>query len=283
MQVSDGEQALPHTSAMLRNDSTAAAFSSHNASRDPPTAQDKQVHAAAPDSIVDLDDTIELQDSIVGAVAKPVNSSSDGPVSVDSSGDSKTLPSPQVTYLEPQDESSDVTAQTHHATEQSDADSPLLSEADSLDALATSAPRQSVPQGVATDSEAALFSNGDTDAVSPDDAASVDHASSASDADSADAAVSGVDGAGRDDDSKAADTQVVTQQQMDESGHADAFAKILESIPDHIKNMQSESHQVEASADLKSSAHPVSSDNSSTGFDALSSRPSAQYEGHVEL
>lgn len=30
--------------------------------------------------------------------------------------------------------------------------------------------------------------------------------------------------------------RLVSQQQMDESGHADAFAKIMESIPDHIKN-----------------------------------------------
>ena len=36
------------------------------------------------------------------------------------------------------------------------------------------------------------------------------------------------------------DSRFVTQQQMDESGHADAFAKIMESIPDHVKNAGSE-------------------------------------------
>ena len=36
------------------------------------------------------------------------------------------------------------------------------------------------------------------------------------------------------------DKSIVTQQQMDESGHADAFAKIMDSIPEHVKNMVSE-------------------------------------------
>ena len=36
------------------------------------------------------------------------------------------------------------------------------------------------------------------------------------------------------------DKRFVTKQQMDDSGHADAFAKIMESIPDHIKNAASE-------------------------------------------
>ena len=47
------------------------------------------------------------------------------------------------------------------------------------------------------------------------------------------------------------DKRFVTQQQMDDSGHADAFAKIMESIPDHVKSAKSAASEGNVPADTE--------------------------------
>lgn len=67
----------------------------------------------------------------------------------------------------------------------------------------------------------------------------------------------------------------VTQQQMDESGHAHAFAKIMESIPDHVKNMVSEGH-------VPSNTEALSHVNQSASDGAESVSPGSSHTQHHE-
>lgn len=72
------------------------------------------------------------------------------------------------------------------------------------------------------------------------------------------------------------DKRFVTQQQMDESGHADAFAKIMQSIPDHVKNAVSEGN---APADTEPPTLDKM-DSASSGSDHSSG---TQHHQHAEL
>lgn len=81
--------------------------------------------------------------------------------------------------------------------------------------------------------------------------------------------------------SEGADKRSVTQQQMDESGHADAFAEIMKSIPDHIKNVRPD---MPANTESQTPANDQSSVDRTDSDGAGSSHSSeTEYHQHVEL
>ena len=215
MQVSSGDQALPHHSAMLRNHSASQGQSSGEGSDNGKSASDQHLQGAMPDNIASGDDTIELQDSITHAVEKILNNTanSSDPALLGEHGQGQE---PQTVHPERAGDRQDLADQTGERAE-SDAALPLQSAADSLGSVSQSAPGQSVPQ------EATARSQADAP---------------------------GHFGA-------AGGPSIVTQQQMDESGHADAFAEIMESIPDHIKNAASSQsqHQEPAKSEVRDSVH----------------------------
>ena len=75
------------------------------------------------------------------------------------------------------------------------------------------------------------------------------------------------------------DKRFVSQQQMDKSGHADAFAKIMESIPDHIKNAISGG---DAAANTEA-ASPVDNQRADSASPGSSHSSGAQHHQHAEL
>lgn len=75
------------------------------------------------------------------------------------------------------------------------------------------------------------------------------------------------------------DKRFVSQQQMDKSGHADAFAKSMESIPDHIKNAISEG---DAAANTEA-ASPVDNQRADSASPGSSHSSGAQHHQHAEL
>ena len=72
------------------------------------------------------------------------------------------------------------------------------------------------------------------------------------------------------------DRRFVSQQQMDESGYADAFAVIMESIPDHIKNAVNEGNEP---ADTETSTL----DRTDTASSGSGHSSRTQHHQHAEL
>lgn len=212
MKVSSGEQALPHHSAMLSNHSSSGQ-SSHNSTEGSKSASDKRLQGAIPDSAVPGDDPIVLQDSITDAVQTILNKTANSSGPAASLG--KHEPGSASQALHPV-QAGDKQGMAEHADELLEADAalPLQSAADSLGSVSQSAPRQSVPEEVTSRPQANAHGH----------PAAVEHPGPI----------------------------IVTQQQMDESGYADAFAQIMDSIPAHIKNAASPQSQ-----DQESSNHEV--------------------------
>lgn len=84
-----------------------------------------------------------------------------------------------------------------------------------------------------------------------------------------------------------ADKMFVTEKQMKESGYGDAFAKILESIPDHIKNSGPQEAQLVDSPTQGPASDSASSSESADGTDSSSNEDRAREAlaaaaGHLE-
>ena len=73
-----------------------------------------------------------------------------------------------------------------------------------------------------------------------------------------------------------ADTMFVTEKQMKESGYGDAFAKILESIPAHIKNSGPQEAQLVDSPTQDHASDSASSSESADGNDSSSNEDRAR-------
>lgn len=219
-----GEQALPHHSALLKNDSIAF---NPNATD---SALNQQLQGAMPENTDDLADSMQLQDSISSAIHDLLNSTQETAAS-DSASRERHAEQPK----------GSSGASNHMSHDSSDTHAPYQSKADDLVSAAqpTSAPRQSVPQEGAASSD-------DADLVAGQDSYK----------------------------------RFVTQQQIDESGHAHAFAKIMDSIPDHVRNMVSEGN-------VPSDTEALSGVNQSASKGAESASPEGsghmQHQEHADL
>lgn len=216
-----GEQALPHHSALLLNDTIAV---NHTATD---SASDQQLQGVMPENTDDLADSMQLQDSISSTIHDLLNSTEETAAS-DSARQEQHAEQPK----------GSSSSSDHLSHDSTDVHVPYQSTADDLASAAqsTSAPRQSVPQEGASSSD-------DADLVAE----------------------------------QGPDNRFVTQQQMDESGHADAFAKIMESIPDHVKNMVSEGN-VPSDTEARSSDNQSASD----GADSAGSEGSSHTQYHED-
>lgn len=222
--MTSGEQALPHHSALLLNDSIAG---NHTATD---SASDQQLQGAMPENTDDLADSMQLQDSISSVVHDLLNSTEETAAS--------DSPSQEQHAEQPKGSSSSSEQLSHDSI---DTQVPYQSTADDLVSAAQSesAPRQSVPQEAAA-------SSSDVDRVAE----------------------------------QGSDKGFVTQQQMDESGHADAFAKMMESIPDHVKNVVSEGN---VPSDTETLSHVNQSALDGARSASLEGSSHTQYHEHADL
>ncbi|KAL3140050.1 hypothetical protein ABBQ38_004330 [Trebouxia sp. C0009 RCD-2024] len=205
-QVLGGEDALTHHSAMLNNDSILL---HHNASDNSQHVSDQHLQGAMPNSTSDA-----MPDSLNGARS---DSTSDAmPSSTSDTGDSVGF----------RDNVSSAGQHLLNGTQDSAVEEPQL------DVERPREKSESVDHDLreeaakSTDQESFQSEAGDLASVSQlEPRLSVPqevHASSAGDVMV----------------NQNADKRFVTQQQMDESGHADAFAEIMKNIPDHIRDVK---------------------------------------------
>jgi len=87
------------------------------------------------------------------------------------------------------------------------------------------------------------------------------------------------------DDQQESDRRFVSQQQMDESGHADAFAGIVNAIPDNIKDQLADNFKpASAVASPPAQEEKMPADSNTTHLDANSTQTSAmQRDDYAEL
>lgn len=252
LQVSSGEQSLPQHGAVLTNSSTNASLLGQNDAFDNHVVADESTgglqqadnlqEGALPGGLSSSDDALGMQDSVTTAVQKLLNSTTD---SSDSSqedhGGDISLEQPiqadrqQTEAIIPDGSESllSQTVQEHKAAHQEDLDVES-SYQDSDD-------RVSVTQDTSTES-----SGSTTDQSNPDDSHTVYQTEPQDLASLAQSKprhslpqphLVQVEPHGDDANSDVeSDKRFVSQKQMDESGHGGAFAKILDSIPDNVKN-----------------------------------------------
>lgn len=237
-QISSGEQALPRHAALLSNPSSDMTASVHNATvvnrtEGRQASADGQqpssvLQGALPDILTGDDTSMGLQENVTGAIQQLLNSShDDSEPSVDHKGDSSAA---DVSMEQP----------IQAGRQQTETIVPAGNEAEQV---------QSVPKGEAADETNAHSTGRQSTALGGQDSGdgpsqptvSNLHGTVYQTETQGLASLSNsksrqpVPQIGAVDDQQESDRRYVSQQQMDESGHADALAGIVNAVPDDIK------------------------------------------------
>jgi len=288
LQVSSGEQALPRHAALSSNASSDMLVSLHNATfvnhtEGRQASADGQqpsssLQGVLPDSLTGNDTSVGLQKDVTGAIQKLLNSShDDSEPSVDDKGDSS---------------SADISVEQPIQADRQQTQTIVPAGNDAEQA-------QSVPKGESTNEinvhstgrqSTALGGQESSDGLSQPTAGNLDdtvHQTETQGLASMSNSKSrqSVPQIGAVDDQQESDRRFVSQQQMDESGHADALAGIVNAVPDDIKDQLPDKFKpVSVVASSPAQEENMPADSNTTHLDANSTQTSTmQRDDYAEL
>ncbi|DBB06312.1 hypothetical protein WJX77_000762 [Trebouxia sp. C0004] len=287
-QISSGEQALPRHAALLSNTSSHMPASAHDATLVNHTegrqasADGQQpsssLQGALPDSLIGNNTSMSLQENVTGAIQQMLNSSlDDSEASVEDKGDSSVA---------------EISAEQPFQADQQQTDTIMPAGNDAQQA-------QSGPKGESAD-EANVHSTGrQSTALSSQDSSDGPAQPTVGNLDgtvnqtqtqglaslSNSKSRQSVPQIGAVDDQQESDRRFVSQQQMDESGHADAFAGIVNAVPHDIKDQLPDKFKPDSAvASPPAQEDNMPADSNTTHLDANSTQTSAmQRDEHAEL
>ena len=272
LQVSSGEQALPGHAALLSNHSSDASVSAqaqnqttvdHNETEEA-TSNPHQPQGALPGNISSSDEGPGLQDSISNAVHEMLTGTTDSSdPSLAKEGDSsmskRNVAQPlqaerqQTEVIIPDghdlDQPADELASVDEESGSADSDSDILDQSDTsnLVPLSLTEPRHSVAQAQAASSGSGN-PDSDSDTVYQSETQELESLSQSKPRHSLPQAEVASSESGAAKPSMHGKSNTVTQKQMDGSGHGPAFASIMASIPDHIKDHAQQPSETAATA-----------------------------------
>lgn len=303
-QVSLGKEALPYHAALLSNHSTDTPGLGHNATAgndsevdQPPADQQRPsslLKGAVPDSPPDPDHSMGLQESVTDAIQQLLNSSQEASATAqeDSAGSMAGDVSVEQPLQAKRQQTETVTPgvndtkqdESVEEVEVEEGNKPIVHAEDSQENVLETA-SGSLDGGTESSEPDKKDNSGDKiyqsetqdlDSLSRSKSSHSVPQQGASDFHTADDVVK----------AKQSDRGSVSKQQMDESGHGEAFADIIDSIPDHIKNMVPDQLKpAGAAAGPSVSQDEPSADPDRTQHDESSTQTShdLQSNGHTEL
>lgn len=304
LQGSLGEEALPQHAALLTNLSTDTQALSHNATAgnhsevDQASADQQRpsrlLKGTVPDSPPDPDHSMGLQESVTDAIQQLLNSSQEhsattqedsaGSTAGDVSVEQPLQAKPQQTETVTPSVSDAKQDESVEEVEVEEANKPIVHAEDSQDNILETA-SGSLDGGTESSEPDKKDNSGDKiyqsetqdlDSLSRSKSRHSVPQQGASDFHTADDGVK----------AQQSDRGSVSKQQMDESGHGEAFADIIDSIPEHIKNMVPDQLKpAGAAAGSSVSQDESTADPDRTQHDESSTQTShdLQSNGHAEL
>lgn len=287
-QISSGEQALPRHAALLSNASSDMLASAHNATFANHTegrqasADGQQpsslLQGVLPDSLTGNDTSMGLQENMTGAIQQLLNSSyDDSEPSVDVKGDSSAAGIGVEQPIQAEQQQTETIVPAGSDAEQAQP-VPRGESADEINIHSTGRQSTALSGQDSSDGPSQLTVGNLDDTVhqtKTQGLASLFNSKSKQ----------SVPQMGAVNDQQESDQRYVSQQQMDESGHADALAGIVNAVPDDIKDQLPDKFKP-ASVVASSPAHEekIPADSNTTHLNANSTQTSAmQQDVYAEL
>jgi len=287
LQISSGEQALPRHAALLSNATSDMPASAHNATfvnhtEGRQASADGQqpgssLQGVLPDSLTG-NASMGLQENVTGAIQQLLNSShGDSKPSVDDKGDSSAA---DITVEQPiQADRQQTQTIVPAGNDAEQAHSVLKGEsADELNVHSTGTQSAALSNQDSSDGPSQLTAGNLDDTVYQTETQGLASLSNSKSRQS-------VPQMGAVNDQQESDRRFVSQQQMDESGHGDALAGIVNAVPDDILDQLPDKFKP-ASAVASSSAQEgkLPADSNTTHLDANSTQTSTmQQDDYAEL
>lgn len=236
------------------------------------------LQGALPDSLTGNDTFMSLQENVTGAIQQLLSSSHDGSEpSMDGKGDSSAADISGVQPIQANRPQTETIMPADNNAEQAQS-VPNGDSANELNVNSTGRPSTALGGQDSSDGPSQPTARNLDDTVYQTETQGLASLSNSKSRQS-------VPQMGAVDDQQESDKRFVSQQQMDESGHADALAGIVSAVPDHIKDQLPDKFKpVSAVASSPAQEENMPADSNMTHLDANSRQTSTmQQDDYAEL